>query len=187
MSRAYRIMVRESVSNLVRAEDSIGCELELLAILPSDQMAALLAAELSKQGFERDGDTAQRTNNGVAVTIDLKSGSVVVRAEKSEEVQIEGSRSGYVYAADEAAKRQEELRKTLKQELHAQTESKKADLQKQVTDALEAQLGDLRGELDGAVNRATAQALKQRAAQLGQIKAITEDPQAGSLTIVVEV
>ena len=56
-----------------------------------------------------------------------------------------------------------------------------------MTDQLEAQLGDLRQELDQAVNRVTAEALKRKAAQLGQIKEITEDPQAGSLTIVVEV
>ena len=33
----------------------------------------------------------------------------------------------------------------------------------------------------------TAEALKIKAAQMGQIKEITEDPQSGSLTIVVEV
>ena len=36
-------------------------------------------------------------------------------------------------------------------------------------------------------NKVTADALKVKAAQLGQIKEMTEDPQAGSLTIVVEV
>ena len=48
-------------------------------------------------------------------------------------------------------------------------------------------LGDLRRELDQDVNRVTAEALKRRAAQIGQIKEMTEDPQSGSLTIVVEV
>jgi hypothetical protein len=56
-----------------------------------------------------------------------------------------------------------------------------------VTDRLEGQLRDLRQELDQVVNRVTAESLKRKAAQLGQIKEMTEDPQAGSLTIVVEV
>ena len=56
-----------------------------------------------------------------------------------------------------------------------------------MTDRLEAQLGDIRKELHQAVNRVTAEALKQKAAQLGQIKEVTEDPQSGSLTIKVEV
>ena len=38
-----------------------------------------------------------------------------------------------------------------------------------------------------AVNRITAEALKKKAASLGQIKEMTEDPQSGSLTITVEV
>ncbi|MGN6544542.1 MAG: hypothetical protein ACTHK7_05805 [Aureliella sp.] len=187
MSRAYRISVRESVTNVVCAEDHVSCELELLGILPADQMADLLAAELTQKGFERDGDKARRQAKGVTVTVDLKSGTVTVRAQKSEEVEIQGEKTGYVYNLGESKQREEELRKTLQKELTTQTHTKKTELQKEVTDALEAQLGDLRSELDGAVNRATAQALKQRAAQLGQIKTITEDPQAGSLTIVVEV
>ena len=37
------------------------------------------------------------------------------------------------------------------------------------------------------MNRVTAEALKIKAAPMGQIKEITEDEEAGSLTIVVEV
>ncbi len=56
-----------------------------------------------------------------------------------------------------------------------------------MTDKLEARLGDVRKEMDEVVNRVTAEALKRKAASMGQIKEMTEDPQAGSLTIVVEV
>ena len=52
---------------------------------------------------------------------------------------------------------------------------------------LEAALGDISAELDQVVNRVTAEALKQKAGQLGQIKEITEDAENGSLTIKVEV
>jgi hypothetical protein len=45
----------------------------------------------------------------------------------------------------------------------------------------------LKKELNGAINRVTAEALKQKAAQIGQIKEVTEDPESGSLTIKVEV
>jgi hypothetical protein len=37
------------------------------------------------------------------------------------------------------------------------------------------------------VHQVTKEALKQKAAQLGAIKEITEDPKNGSMTIVVEV
>jgi len=77
----------------------------------------------------------------------------------------------------------------------AMREAELADLKKEV-DEMAAQaavysnfdpLGDVRKEMDEVVNRVTAEALKRKAAQLGQIKEMTEDPQAGSLTIVVEV
>ena len=86
MSRAYRIRVRESLRRVIRAHDRVSTQLELLEVLPPEQMAQLL-----------------------------------------------------------------------------------------------------REELDQAVNRITAEALKQKAAQIGQIKELTEDPQSGSLTIVLEV
>ena len=46
---------------------------------------------------------------------------------------------------------------------------------------------DVRKDLNDAVNSITREALKRKAAQLGQIKEMTEDPEAGSLTIKVEV
>ena len=48
-------------------------------------------------------------------------------------------------------------------------------------------MDDVRKELGQAINRVTAEALKRKAASIGQIKHMTEDPQSGSLTITVEV
>ena len=53
MSRAYRIRVRESLRKVVRAADHVSTQVELLNILPPDQIAALLAAELERRGFAR--------------------------------------------------------------------------------------------------------------------------------------
>ena len=108
MSRAYRVSVKESQNRVIRAEDHVCTDLEILEVLPPEQMGELLSQELEKRGFERDGDK------------------------------------------------------------------------------LEGQLQDLRQELDEAVNRVTAEALKRKAAQMGQIKEMTED-ETGNLTIVVEV
>jgi hypothetical protein len=189
MSRTYRVSVSESLSRIIKAEDRVSTQLEILQVLPPEQMAGLLADELVKQGFERDGEKLTRTQDGVKVTVDVMTGTVTVSAEASEETEVEGTREGRSY--DEGGKHakqvKEQLRSELQKDLEKKVTQKTAALQGKVTDRLEGQLRDLRQELDQVVNRVTAESLKRKAAQLGQIKEMTEDPQAGSLTIVVEV
>jgi F0F1-type ATP synthase membrane subunit b/b' len=104
-------------------------------------------------------------------------------------VDLEREKEGRAY--DDAGASAEATRKALREDarkdLERQAAQETAKLQSQVTDRLERELAGLRQELDQAVNRVTAEALKVKAAQMGQIKELTEDPQSGSLTIVVEV
>jgi hypothetical protein len=189
MSRAYRINVRETLNRVIRAEDHVSTQLELLEILPPEVMAQLLRAELEKRGFELKGEELVREQDGVRVTVDPATGTVTVHAESAEEVELKGERIGW--AGDHDGRDSKRVREATKQELRKELEGKagvhREKLQSQVTDRLEAQLGDIRKELHQAVNRVTAEALKQKAAQLGQIKEMTEDPQSGSMTIVLEV
>ena len=110
-------------------------------------------------------------------------------SESAQEVEIQQTREGSAWddAGPSAKAVRSTLRKQAQEDLEKQAEKKTAEMQTEVTDRLERRLDDLRRELDQAVNRVTAEALKQKAAQMGQIKEITEDPQTGSLTIVVEV
>src|SRR5207253_7952305 len=80
-----------------------------------------------------------------------------------------------------------QLRARLREELEIEATERETALRSQATDLLEAKLRDLRTELDQVVNRVTAEALKRKAAQLGRIKELSEDPETGSLTIVLEV
>jgi hypothetical protein len=189
MSRAYRIKIRESLDRTLRAEDSVSTRLEILEVLPPDQMAGLLAAELEAEGYEREGGLLVRKQDGVVVSVDPTTGEVTVRAEACEDVHVEGEKQGAAYddAGPSSKAVREQLRRQLQGDLDRKANEQEAALQGQVTDRLEGQLVDLSRELDGAVNRATAEALKIKAAQLGQIKEISEDKEAGSLTIVVEV
>jgi hypothetical protein len=190
MSRAYRIRVSESLKRVLRAADRVSTQLELLEILPREQLAEQLAEELERRGFQRRGKSLVRQGNGVTVSVEPETGTVTVRAETAKEVEIEGERAGAVYDEQNRAARkrsEEALREALRQDLQRHADKKTAQLQQEVTDRLEAQLGGLRQELDQVVNRVTAEALKRKAAHLGQIKEMTEDPQSGSLTIVLEV
>jgi hypothetical protein len=189
VSRSYRISVRECQNRTIRAEDHVSTQLEILEVLPPEQMADLLADELAKRGFERNGSTLTRKQNDVTITVDTTSGTVTVTAEASAETTVEAERADRAY--DEGGAHAKSVRENLKKQVEKDIERKvgeqTAGLQTKVTDRLERELSDVRQELDQVVNRVTAEALKRKAAQMGQIKEMTEDPQAGSLTIVVEV
>jgi len=188
MSRAFRVKVSESMRKVIRASDHVSSQLEVLRILPDEDMAVLIAAELEKQGFEREGDDCVREEDGVRITVHLPTATVKVESQAEEEVELKVERSDITY--DDVGPSVEDVRARLKEQAGADLEksatAKTDDLQKQVTDKLEAELAGIRQQLDTAVNRATAEALKIKAAQLGQIKEIHEE-ENGSLKIVVEV
>lgn len=187
MSRAYRIRVQETLRRVLRAQDGVSTQLELLEILPPEQMGALLADELERRGFVRDGNQLEKKLDGVNVTVDALTGTVSVQAEASAEVCLEDTKERRTYDDVPGKAAEKSLREELRQDLEHRADAEECKLQSAVTDRLEAQLVDLRKELDQVVNRVTAEALKLKAAQIGQIKELTEDPQSGSLTIVVEV
>lgn len=188
MSRAYRITVQDSVRKVVCADDHVSTQLEVLEVLPCEQMAELLAAELEKLGFDRDGQIMTRHDSQIRVSIDILSGTVTVAATGDREVMVEGKKSQTTYddRGESPSKIKQELQTALDAELDERIDERQSELQTELTDRLEAALADIRSELDQASNRATAAALKQKAAQLGQIKELTEDPETGSMTIVVE-
>ena len=189
MSRAYRLKVRESLRRVIRAHDRVSTQLELLEVLPPEQMAQLLREELKQRGFEEKDGTLVRKQKGITITVNPTTGEVSVEAEAAQDAALEMEQDGRAYddMGPNAKAVRKQLSEQLRKDLEKQAARKEAELQSEVTDRLERELGDLRRELDQAVNRVTAEALKQKAAQLGQIKEMTEDAQTGSLTIVVEV
>jgi hypothetical protein len=189
MSRAYRIRVKESISKDLAASDEVCSDLEILEVLPGDQMADLLKGELQKRGFEEQDGKLVRTQDGVTVIVDPNSGEVTVKAEKAEKVELEAEKEGWGY--DDVGPHGKTIKKQLsdqaKADLERRAEKQKDRLQGEATEKLSGALEGVRKELNDAVNAVTREALKQKAAQLGQIKEMSEDPEAGSLTIKVEV
>ncbi|MCR9201556.1 MAG: hypothetical protein NXI04_23175 [Planctomycetaceae bacterium] len=190
MSRAYRVSVSESERKIVRGSDHVCTCVELLEILPKQDMATLLSEELLGRGFATEDGKLIRREGDVTISIDPATGEVTVQAAISEEVELTEKVTGWGdedYGADGRRKVEENLRKRAEEGLQRQAQSKENRLTQQATEQLESVLRDLQPELDGAVNKVTAAALKQKAAQLGEIKEITEDTDNGSMTIVLEV
>ena len=187
MSRVYRISVSESVRRHVQVEDGFQTQIELLAILPPRDMAELLAAELAGIDFIRDGDTMRRVDDdGVTIAIDLTTGTVTARLSTEADVDLSIERSATV-AEEWQEQGRERLREQVAAELEAGVEARRREMTAELTRKLEQRLRDLGAELDRVGNRATAEALKARARQLGEIQEISENHETGELTIKVRV
>jgi hypothetical protein len=189
MSRQYRVKVRETLRRVVKARDEVSSQLEILEILPAAEMAELLAEELQRRGFKRKGNNAIRKQEKVEVLVDLATGTVTVRASDEKDVNLSATREGYGDRDVPPGRGsvRERIAEQLRESLEKDAGKVAAQLQSKVSDELECQLGDVAAELDQAVNRATAEALKRKAAQLGRIKQMVDDAESGALTIVVEV
>ena len=166
-------------------EDGVCTSLELLPILPKEQTAELLAAELEKRGFEREGAVARRTEpDGVHIEIDVSTGAVSVKAEASSAIAIEKERTERIYEETLEAGTQA-ARKRVADEAEVEALAAEQRAQREVSEKLAVRLRDLRRELDAVTNRVTAEALKAKARTLGEIEELQENAETGELTIKV--
>lgn len=188
MSRAYRIRVSESISETVRVEDGVCASLEMLPVLAKERMSELLGVELERRGFRREDGTAVRTEaDGIEVSVDLATAQVTVKATGQKEVAKTADREVMLDEDSGAAGRtsaEASVREGLRRDLEQAKNAEQAKLAEEVTKRLERKVGDLKSELDQAVNRVTGDALKERASQLGQVESISEEANGG-LTIKV--
>ena len=190
MSRAYRITVQESDTRHIKAGDEISTHLELLEILPPEDMATLLRQELKNHGFEeRDDGTLSRQDGAVTVVVDPCSGEVTVKAEAAEIVDREVKReaSGFNDVGPGENTLRERVKEQLKQDLDKKFDQEQSRLQNRETEELEKHLNKIQPEISEVVNKVTRDALKQKAQQMGTVKEISEDAESGSLTIKLEV
>lgn len=187
MSRCYRIEVAESLRKHIQVDDGISIHLELLDILPQDRMRALLEQQLAKKGYEKqeDGSHTKTLDGGIEVRV-TEDGEVHISLADDADLELKAKRTGRSYTPNDNQATQQ-LRSQVQADLKADEQAATEKLRKEVTKRLEAALDELRGELDDAVNRATAEALKEKARQLGDVQEISEDPETGAVTIRVKV
>jgi histone H3/H4 len=189
MSRAYRIRVKESIARDLSASDKLESDLEIMQILPKEQMSQLLKEELKKRGFHEADGELKRTADGVEVCVDAETGHVTVQAEAKDKVELEGEREGWGY--DDVGPSQESIKKQLGDQvindLNRRADQQQTRLQEKATEKLQKVVCEVGQELNQAVNQVTRDALKQKAQSLGRVKEMSEDAEAGTLTIKVEV
>jgi len=190
MSRAYRvrqtIRVQDCLTRDVETGDEITTALEFLDILPPAETQALLEQELRAQGYEEVEGQLERREGDIRIRVDPRTAQVTITIQGNETVVVEGVKEERtVLPVTESQRRA--LRETLRQELQEQLQEQTHAVERKVSAELEAKLGDLTAELDAVVTRVTAEALKQKAAQIGTIREIVEDTEMGTLTIKLDV
>lgn len=188
MSRAYRIELSDSLRQRAVVSDGIDTRLDILPILSKEEMGKLVAEELKLRDFKErtDGKWQHLEPDGVMVVIDTEENTIEVRLQKETEIEVTKKISKVVeeeYEKQEKQRLQEKLQESLKEE----AKEKQSHLQKEVTELLSKKLNDLQKEFDNISNKVVANALKKRAAQIGEIENIEEDSNSGSLTIRVRV
>jgi FtsH ternary system domain X5 len=171
-SRPWKLTAPAPVGRVVAAEDHVNVKIDLPPLLPPERTGQLLSGVLRRRGFgDGDGGRLVRERGGVTVTVDPADGSVEVRAEAEQQLPPDKPNPCTCRALDRVR----------------EAEAGANDLQRQVTRRLAGALARLGCELEGISAEVTRQALKEKAAQMGEVKEVTEDPKTGTLTVVVEV
>jgi hypothetical protein len=186
MSRTYRLRIRESITRVVHVEDHVEAALELLPVLAPERLSELLAEELARRGFTRvGGDMTRMEDDGTEVRVALAEGTVSVRAQAEAEIA-RTTEKEHLVAEERRHDAEADLRAQTRRALEADIVRERDQHRRALTARLEAKTRELQRELDGVTARVTATALKERAAQLGEIEAVHE-AEDGSLTIKVRV
>jgi hypothetical protein len=175
--------VSENVVTTIHAEDGMQTTVDLLPVLSPDRMASLLGAELESRGFTIEGDTATRTEpDGLVIVVDLRNNTLNVSLgsddDVNETVNLEARVANPVGAEDK-------LRDDAMNKLDEQIAKRTDALRQEITQRLEGRLGDVKKEIDQAVNVTTVNALTEKAQQLGHIQDVSKD-EVGNVTIRVK-
>lgn len=176
MSRGYRIAypapVWRNVSTQVEGSDAVAMDVGLLDILPEADMLDLLRARLRDAGWATgDHGALTRRFGDVVAELAPDGRTITVRVALKRDVSARGSDDAEANARLEQAKQK------------ASSEIAKALSQKVI--AAEA---DVRAEVQAALQKVYVEALKRKAASLGEIEGMQESRGAdGELELTIKV
>lgn len=174
MSRGYRIAVPLQVARgTVTASDELCVDLDVLPILSDAEMRALVRDSLKEKGWkeQKDGTMTKVLGEGAVAVLDKDGKTVTVKLETTTEVQGSG-----------------QTQEQAQQALAARSKEAEKEAKAKATTTLAKAEPALRGELDDAVQKVYVEALKKKAAQMGQVESLQEERGAdGSMEITIKV
>jgi hypothetical protein len=176
MSRGYRISYPvptwRNVSAHVESADAVAMDVGLLDILPEAEMLALLRTRLRDDGWSQAGDGGlSRRFGDVTAELAPDGRTVTVRAVAARGVEARGTDDAQANSRLEQAKRDAQR-----------------DLAKTVGKKLIAAEADVRASVQTALQKVYVEALKRKAASLGEIEGMQETRGAdGELELTIKV
>jgi hypothetical protein len=174
MSRGYRI-TWVTAAGQVSARDTLTVQLSLLGILPAGDMVSLLREELARDGWtpdpEEPGGFTRVVAPGLVARLAPDGGAVTVTAAERKNISATGDSQD---SADRAlSKAEAQARETLLAELGRR---------------LAAVEPDLRERVGAALQRVYLEALRRKAASLGQVESVQEHTGPdGQLEVTIKV
>jgi hypothetical protein len=195
LSQLYRVTVRSSVSEVLRATDEVCYPLEWAALVDTEATAEILREALLGRGYRPDPENGRRLIGtgpaGEEVVFDLDAMQVTARLEDTRELQATAEASGE--AEDSQRQAEAEARRNLSvQEARARQRlsERGAELQEDLTRRLVESEDARRRHLHEIVQQVYAESLKQKARQMGDVVELREGTGADGqyeLTITVEI
>lgn len=185
MSYAYRVTVTRSVRETVKGGDQSRNAIGLTGILPEERMKELLVEALERRGFARQEDgTWTRTADGVTETFDPATMEVTARAEVSGDIEKQktvqavgdantarGAKNQRQYLEAEVGQRLEKELAVTDAERQAKSDQLAAEARRNLEQSEERRVR----ELNEATMETYAEALKEKAKQLGAVKEMQEN------------
>lgn len=192
MSQCYHVCLKQSVTRRIEGEDAISYPLELTEILPAAEMKELLRTALEQAGWEvspQNPDLYTKVQTGeIILSVDLAAMEVTATIRDEQEISTEVTASGdgdskraaewiARRALDETAARtgdalEEKGRRHLRDSLRVALENSEESRQRQLHDLLQQVYGE---------------ALKRKAAELGEILEIQESASGDEYELVIRV
>ena len=193
MSQTYKVRVKQTLRDTVNVGREWRQKIDLLQLLPADRMGGLLALELQKDGWQKAQDgKVTKTHDQFDLEFDpvTRQLKIVYEQEKDVEMDVDREVNIYDYADDESRANREGHRKVI-QEADGELQEEVQLLEKEMLTELESKQDQMLQEIDqmmqDKVEKAQIEALKEKARALGDIQSISENTEAGEITIRVKV
>lgn len=176
MSRGYRIRwaqpVWHNASTTVESGDAISMDVGILEILPESEMLALLRERLAGAGWTKDDDGTMRTTiSGVDVTLAADGRTVTASATASQGVEVRTTQQA-----------------ELNERLARASEGAKQQLTEKVAKQIIGAEAEIREKVQGALQRVYVEALRRKAASMGEIESVLEGVgEDGELELTIKV